>query len=84
MSESSVEPDDRWDAGDMGCSRLIVGLRARVERLDSGRCIEVVARDLAAPIDIRAWCRMTGHELVAAEHPVYVIRRRGDESSSPA
>jgi hypothetical protein len=25
-----------------------------------------------------AWCRMTGHILVSADHPVYVIQRKTD------
>ena len=38
---------------------------------------------LAAPSGIvaevnAAWCRLTGHTLVAADHPVYVIRRKND------
>jgi tRNA 2-thiouridine synthesizing protein A len=40
--------------------------------------LELVARDPGASKDLPAWCRMTGHTLVSAEHPVYVIRRRDE------
>ena len=65
-----------WDAGEMGCSRLLVELRARLAALSPGDTLEVVARGPGAPVDVPAWCRMTGHVLVSAEHPVYVIRVR--------
>ena len=67
---------ERWDAGELGCSRLVFELRLRVNALAAGETIEIVARDPGAPIDLPAWCRATGHELVSADHPHYVIRRR--------
>jgi tRNA 2-thiouridine synthesizing protein A len=65
----------RWDAGETGCSQLIVGLRRNLERLTPGETLEVVARDAGAPIDLWVWCRMTGHHLISEAHPVYVIQR---------
>ena len=70
------EPISAWDAGDLGCGEIIIALRARVLALAPGSLLEVTARDLGAPEDLPSWCRLTGHELVEAEHPVYVIRRR--------
>jgi tRNA 2-thiouridine synthesizing protein A len=68
--------DAEWDAGDMGCGDLVLELRARVEMLVPGRVLRLNARDPGAPADIPAWCRMTGHALVSAQHPIYVIRRK--------
>ena len=65
----------QWDAGDTGCGRLIVGLRGQLEPLRCGALLEVIARDAGAPADVPAWCRMTGHTLVSASHPVYVIQK---------
>lgn len=67
---------ERWDAGDMGCGRLVFELWQRLARLGPGEQIEVVARSTGAPKDLPAWCRLTGHRLVSAEHPVYVIERK--------
>lgn len=69
--------EQRWDAGDIGCSRLLVELAKRVKGLEPGGTIEIIARDPGAPIDVPTWCRMTGNTLVSAEHPTYVIRRAG-------
>ena len=68
----------RWDAGDTGCGRLVVELQRRMDSMSEGEAIEVVAHDAGAPTDLPAWCRMTGHVLVSADPPVYVLRRRAD------
>ena len=66
-----------WDAGDMGCGELVMLLRVRLNALPPGSTLRVVARDPGAPEDLPAWCRLTGHRLVAAAHPVYDIQRKG-------
>lgn len=68
--------DAIWDAGDLGCGELVLQLRFRMERLEPGAVLRLVALDAGAPADLPAWCRLTGHALVAAEPPVYFIRRK--------
>jgi tRNA 2-thiouridine synthesizing protein A len=68
---------ETWDAGEMGCGQLIFELHLRLKRMQQGDRLELVARDAGAPVDLPAWCRMTGHTLVAADHPVYVIECKG-------
>ena len=65
----------RWDVGDIGCGRLAAELATRVRRLGPGERLEIVARDAGAQADIPAWCRLTGHRLVSAEPPLYLIER---------
>jgi tRNA 2-thiouridine synthesizing protein A len=67
-----------WDAGDLGCGELVLELRSRLQGLPAGTLVAVIARDPGAPADLPAWCRMTGHDLVWHDHPVYVIRRKED------
>lgn len=67
-----------WDAGEMGCGELIIELRLRMKALHAGEVLRLVARDPGAIEDLPAWCRMTGHHLEHAEHPVYLIRRKED------
>ena len=66
----------RWDAGETGCGQLVVELRRRVEALEPGEHLEVVSHEPGAAIDLPAWCRMTGHRLISADPPRYVIARR--------
>ncbi|MEO7836612.1 MAG: sulfurtransferase TusA family protein [Acidimicrobiales bacterium] len=76
IDDGHHEVVDRWDAGDMGCGELIIELRRRLAPVPPGALFELVARDAGAPEDLPSWCRMTGHELMEAQHPVYLIRRR--------
>ncbi|MFO0852166.1 MAG: sulfurtransferase TusA family protein [Gemmataceae bacterium] len=68
--------DQEWDAGDMGCGELVLALRMRLNPLPGGTVLAVRATDPAAPEDLPAWCGLTGHTLVSADHPRYLIRRK--------
>jgi tRNA 2-thiouridine synthesizing protein A len=65
----------RWEAGELGCGQLVFELNRQLDRVEPGETLEVTTNDPGAPVDVPAWCRMTGHALVAADPPVYVIRR---------
>jgi tRNA 2-thiouridine synthesizing protein A len=47
-----------------------------MQELAPGDVLRLIARDRGAPEDLPAWCRMTGHRLRGAEHPVYWIERK--------
>lgn len=70
------EPLASWDAGGLGCGELVVELRRRLLALPPGALLRLTAHDPGMPADLPAWCGMTGHALVSAEHPAYLIRRR--------
>jgi len=67
-----------WDAGAMGCGELLLELRFRLQPLQAGQRLSLVARDPGAVEDMPAWCRLTGHKLIQADHPHYLIERRSD------
>jgi tRNA 2-thiouridine synthesizing protein A len=67
---------DFWDAGEMACGDLVLELRLRMDRLDSGAMLKLVARDPGAKEDLPAWCRLTGHKLRAQSPPEYWIQRK--------
>lgn len=66
-----------WDAGEMGCGDLVIQLKIRMRELRAGELLHLIARDPGAREDIPAWCRLTGNDLVVADHPGYLIRRKG-------
>lgn len=72
--------DASYDAGDLGCGDLVLELRFRFADLPPGAVLHVTARDLAAPIDLPAWCGLCGHTLRHAAHPHYWIQRKRDRS----
>lgn len=75
MDQRSVI-ETEWDAGDLGCGDLVLGLWGRLEAMQPGQILKLTALDPGARADIPAWCRLTGHALVAERHPVYRIRRK--------
>ena len=74
--DTTLHADDAWDAGDMGCGELVFLLAMRMRAMHPGAVLKLTATDLGAPYDIPAWCRMTGHPLLRAEHPYYFIQRK--------
>ena len=49
------------DGGDRGCGELLLVLAARSRHLAPGVTVRLLATDPAAPIDLPAWCHLTGH-----------------------
>ncbi|HYO20264.1 MAG TPA: sulfurtransferase TusA family protein [Dermatophilaceae bacterium] len=49
------------DGGDRGCGELLLAVHATVKSLPEGTLVRILASDPAAPIDIPAWCYLTGH-----------------------
>lgn len=74
----TLAADGEWDAGDLGCGDLLLPLRGKMRQLGPGQILRLTARDPSAPEDIPAWCGVTGHRLIHAEHPTYWICRRED------
>jgi len=67
-----------WNAGELGCGGLITELCRKVQGLKEAEQLHLTARGPGAPVDIPAWCRITGHVLVLENHPDYIIAKKGD------
>jgi tRNA 2-thiouridine synthesizing protein A len=74
----SNQSQSEWDAGTMGCGELILELKKRLDQLPPGAAFTLIARDPGVPEDLPAWCRMTGHRLVRASPPEFVVERKAD------
>jgi tRNA 2-thiouridine synthesizing protein A len=71
------------DGGDRACVRLLLELRERITDLPAGTLIHLIATDPAAPIDLPAWCHLTGHTYLgpippADGAPTYALRVTAD------
>ena len=75
-SAENATPEADWDAGELGCGELVLELRKRLAALAPGSIFRLLAHDPAAREDLPAWCRMTGHTLVRASHPEYLLKRK--------
>jgi tRNA 2-thiouridine synthesizing protein A len=76
VASVDTPPHVEWNAGDLSCGDLVLELRLKLRGLPPGAILHLVALDRGAREDIPAWCRMTGHRLLAAEHPHYRIERK--------
>jgi tRNA 2-thiouridine synthesizing protein A len=57
------------------CPLPVIALAKRIRDVEVGEVIRVLADDPAAANDLRAWCRMTGHEFVAQDGTSFDVRR---------
>jgi TusA-related sulfurtransferase len=76
----SHEIAKRWEAGEQGCGQLIVGLQREISTLQDGQLLQLVSGNAGAQLDIPAWCRITHNPLVSANHPIYIIQKKGDQN----
>jgi hypothetical protein len=72
------EFEDLFDAMDLGCGQLLLDFRMHIRPFPEGARVVLATRDIASPMEIPAWCRLTGHCLVAQAHPYYLIEKRGN------
>jgi tRNA 2-thiouridine synthesizing protein A len=71
------------DGGDRSCMRLLLELREHLAALPAGTLVHLLASDPAAPLDLAAWCHLTGHEYLgpippAGGTPGYALRVTAD------
>lgn len=64
-----------YDGGETGCGELLLDLMLFMKKQPAGCVVMVRALDPGAPLEIPAWCRLTGHEVVSTNHPHYKIRK---------
>lgn len=64
-----------YDGGETGCGELLLDLLLFMKKQPGGSVVNVRALDPGAPLEIPAWCRLTKHELLLSNHPMYQIRK---------
>ena len=68
------------DCRDMLCPMPVIELARHHTDVEVGQVLAVLATDVAARVDVPAWCRMKGHEYLGADTttgqvPRYLVRR---------
>ena len=61
--DTSIHADFVLDLGEKNCSQLVMEVMLAIRHMDKGQTLLVTAYDPSAPIDVEAWCRMTGNTL---------------------
>ncbi|MET9916320.1 sulfurtransferase TusA family protein [Streptomyces sp. NPDC059605] len=81
-------PDLTVDGTGLLCVTLLLRLRKQIDGAEPGTVVHVIATDPAAPLDLPAWCHMTGHHYLGpvpgAEQPVFALRLVADALSTRA
>lgn len=77
---SGFRPDLELDCRTMRCPMPIIELARHLEDVEVGQLIGVVAHDVAARVDVPAWCRLreqeyVGEDTAADGAPRFVVRR---------
>lgn len=83
MNSETPAPAITVDGTGLLCVALLLRLRKEIDRAMPGTVVHVVATDPAAPLDLPAWCHMTGHDYLGpvpdpAGRPVHALRLAGD------
>lgn len=66
-----------FDGGDQLCVTLLLELRRFITGLPAATVVHVIATDPAAPLDLPAWCHLTGHHYlgpIPAQWPTYALQ----------
>lgn len=61
------ETVETLDARGRRCSMLSMLVAGKIGALPPGAVLEVLTDDPAAPTEMPAWCRRTGHDLLSLE-----------------
>ena len=59
-------PDVSFDGGDLDCGGgLLLLIRRHIDPLERGGLLEIHSTDATVEVELPAWCRLTGNELVS-------------------
>ncbi len=69
-----MKADTTLDCLGLYCPMPIMQTKVRLDGLESGQVLEVLADDQGVKADMAAWCRRTGNELLGIEEEDGQIR----------
>ena len=68
------KPDKTVDTSGQCCPVPMVECNRAVKAMQPGQLLELVSTDVGARMDIPAWCKRTGHELLRMEEDGKTLR----------
>ncbi len=66
-STATIAADRRLDAGEAKCGELLMMMHRAMKVMQPGDVLDVAAYSAGNLLDVPAWCRLTGHALLAME-----------------
>ncbi len=64
---AAVATDRLLDAGEAKCGELLLMMHRVMKIMQPGEVLDVAAYSAGNILDVPAWCRLTGHSLLAIE-----------------
>ncbi len=61
------------DGGELGCGELLLLVQRTTRGAASGTRVAIVTTDPGAPLDIPAWCHLTGHRYLGRSPDGYLV-----------
>ena len=79
--EPAIKADHQLDASGKYCADLTPAIKAAMRDLARGETIEVRTDDASARVDVPAWSRLTGHQLVTMTeeddtHTTFILKAK--------
>ena len=66
VDQHAYEPDASFNGGDLDCGGgLLLLIRRHIDPLEPGGLLEILSTDSTVEVELPAWCRLTGNELVS-------------------
>jgi TusA-related sulfurtransferase len=76
-SRPVFDSDFFYDAGDLGCAfGPLDDIAAFMGEMSSGQTLEIRATDPTVAVDLPAWCRLAGHQIITHQNDRYLVRRK--------
>jgi tRNA 2-thiouridine synthesizing protein A len=77
---SEIKPDLTLDCKGLMCPMPVIKTKQAIEKLSSGQILEVITTDSGSKVDLPAWSKSTGHELLSMKsdggvHRFYIRKR---------
>jgi tRNA 2-thiouridine synthesizing protein A len=74
-----IPADQELDCSGQACPLPILQTRKAIEAMQIGQVLKMTSTDLASVVDVQAWTRRTGHQLLGYEDDgttfVFYIRK---------
>ena len=74
--------EEVFDTLDRGCGDALIELRTFLAPLPARAVVMVASGDAGAPVELPAWCRLTGHVLLEAQPPYFLIQKRSEDEGA--
>ncbi len=70
----NMEKNAVLDCSGLSCPMPIVELAKKMNELQQGGILEMIASDVVAKEDVPAWCKRTGNQLLGADEKNNLLR----------